>query len=174
MKKEIQPITTKRFLLREIMDSDIQHIYLGLSNPQVIKHYGVSFDSLAATEAQIQWYKRAEQYWWAICSIDNQQFYGAGGLNDLSAAHKKAEIGLWLLPEFWGNGIMREVMPFICNYGFDELGLHRIEGFVESGNQNCKRAMAKLDFEYEGTMKDCEVKDGQYISVDIYAKLKHP
>ena len=32
--------------------------------------------------------------------------------------------------------------------------------------------MAKLDFEHEGTMKDCEVKNGEYISVDIYAKIK--
>jgi len=32
--------------------------------------------------------------------------------------------------------------------------------------------MAKLDFLYEGTMKDCEIKNGKFISLDIYAKLK--
>lgn len=63
-------------------------------------------------------------------------------------------------------------MPLICNYGFDELGLHRIEGFVESNNTNCKKAMEKLDFQYEGTMKDCEIKNGEFISLDIYAKIK--
>ncbi|MFK7971304.1 MAG: GNAT family N-acetyltransferase, partial [Bacteroidia bacterium] len=73
--------------------------------------------------------------------------------------------------EFWGKGIMPEVMPLICNYGFDALGLHRIEGFVDSDNQKCKNAMEKIDFVYEGTMKDCEIKNGQYVSVDIYAKL---
>ena len=31
--------------------------------------------------------------------------------------------------------------------------------------------MAKLDFEYEGTMKECEIKNGKFISLDIYAKL---
>jgi ribosomal-protein-alanine N-acetyltransferase len=41
----------------------------------------------------------------------NKIFYGAGGLNDLSIEHKKAEIGLCLLPDFWGKGIMAEVMP---------------------------------------------------------------
>ncbi|MEM6265238.1 MAG: GNAT family protein [Bacteroidota bacterium] len=125
-----------------------------------------------ATQVQMTWYEEPTQYWWAICSIDNQTFYGAGGLNDVSEVHKKAEIGLWLLPEHWGKGIMSEAMHCICNYGFDQLGLHRIEGFVESENQNCKKAMAKLDFTYEGTMKDCEIKNGRYISVDIYAKLR--
>ncbi|MBW1298399.1 GNAT family N-acetyltransferase, partial [Aquimarina litoralis] len=85
---------------------------------------------------------------------------------------QKAEIGLWLLPEYWGKGIMKEAMPLICNYAFHDLGLHRIEGFVDSENENCKRAMAKLDFNHEGTMKDCEIKDGKYISIDIYAQLK--
>lgn len=171
MKKEILPIKTERLLLRGIVASDIQDIYHGLSHPLVIKHYGVNYDSLEATKEQMTWFANPEQCWWAICSLDNQVFYGAGGLNDLSTEHRKAEIGLWLLPEYWGKGIMSEVMPLICQYGFDELGLHRIEGFVESNNQNCKRAMAKLDFELEGTMKDCEVKDGEFISVDIYAKL---
>ncbi len=53
---------------------------------------------------------------------------------------------------------MKEAMPLICDHGFNVLGLHRIEGLVESDNINCKRAMAKLDFQYEGTMKDAEIK----------------
>ncbi|MEO0790789.1 MAG: GNAT family N-acetyltransferase, partial [Bacteroidota bacterium] len=127
-------IRTDRLLLRTIVDSDIQHIYEGLSNPLVIKHYGVSFDSLAATQEQMTWYASPEQCWWSICSTDGQEFYGAGGLNDISKAHQKAEIGLWLLPDFWGKGIMQEAMPLICAYGFDQLRLHRIEGFVETNN----------------------------------------
>ena len=66
---------------------------------------------------------------------------------------------------------MKEVMPLICNFGFESLGLHRIEGFVDSENHNCKKGMAKLDFVHEGTMVDCELKDERYISLDIYAKI---
>ncbi|MEX1192604.1 MAG: GNAT family protein [Brumimicrobium sp.] len=165
-------IKTSNILLREIIDSDIENIFKGLSNPQVIEHYGISFDTLEATKEQMKWFSESEQNWWAICSIDNTTFYGAGGLNNISDEHKKAEIGLWLLPEFWGQGIMKEVMPLICDYGFDKLGLHRIEGFVESDNENCKKVMTKLDFEYEGTMKECEIKNDKFISVEVYAKLK--
>lgn len=176
MKKEISTLKTDRIQLREITESDLENIYIGLSNPDVIKYYGISFNSLESTKEQMTWFSELEKnktgIWWAICSHDNRTFYGAGGLNDLSEEHKKAEIGLWLLPYFWGKGIMTETMPLICDYGFDQLGLHRIEGFVESNNQNCKKAMAKLDFQYEGTMKDCEIKNGEFISLDIYAKLK--
>lgn len=67
---------------------------------------------------------------------------------------------------------MKEAIPLICNYGFDNLELHRIEGFVESENKNCKNAIAKLGFQNEGTMKECEIKNSKFISLDIYAKIK--
>ena len=51
------------------------------------------------------------------------------------------------------------------------LGLHRIEGLVETDNINCKRAMAKMDFVHEGTMRECEIKNGKWISLDIYARI---
>ncbi len=170
-------IETNRFLLRQIVDSDIESIFKGLSNPDIIKYYGVSFQTLEATKEQMTFFADLEKngtgIWWAVCSLDNKTFYGAGGLNNLSKGHKKAEIGFWLLTDFWGQGIMTEAIPLICKYGFEKLGLHRIEGFVESENKNCKRVMATLGFQHEGTMKDCEIKNGNFISLDIYAKIKN-
>lgn len=169
-------LKTNRLLIRPFEDSDIENVFKGLSDPNIIKYYGISFDSLEATKEQMTWFADLEKdgtgIWFAVCSLDNKTFYGAGGLNGLSKEHKKAEIGFWLLSDFWGQGIMKEVMPLICDFGFDKLDLHRIEGFVESENTNCKKAMAKLDFQHEGTMKDCEIKNGKFISLDIYAKIK--
>jgi len=170
-------IKSNRLLLRPFIESDLKYVFQGLSHPDIIKHYGVNFDSLEATKEQMDWFadldKNETGMWFAVCSSDNKTFFGAGGLNDLSKEHKKAEIGFWLLTDYWGKGIMTEAMPVICDYGFDNLGLHRIEGFVESDNTNCKNAMAKLDFQYEGTMNDCEIKNGKFISLDIYAKIKN-
>ncbi len=170
-------IKTERLRLRQFSIRDLENVYHGLSHPDVIKYYGVRFDSLEATKEQISWFSDLEKsgtgLWWAICWKDKSTFLGAGGFNDLDTKNRKAEIGFWLLPDFWGKGIMKEAMPLICNYGFKKLGLHRIEGFVESGNDNVKKGLAKLDFQYEGTMVDCEVKDGKYISLEIYSILNN-
>jgi ribosomal-protein-alanine N-acetyltransferase len=177
MTSELTTIKTKRLLLRQFVDSDIQNVFKGLSHPKIIKHYGISFGSLEATKEQMTWFANLEKdgtgMWFAVCSLDNKTFYGAGGLNSISKEHKKAEIGFWVLSDFWGQGLMKEAMQPICDFGFDKLGLHRIEGFVEAENTNCKNAMAKLDFQHEGTMKDCEIKNGQFISLDIYAKINN-
>ncbi|TDP01687.1 GNAT family N-acetyltransferase [Flavobacterium sp. 245] len=176
MTTEFPIIKTERLLLRQFVDSDLENVFKGLSHPNIIKYYGVSFQTLEATKEQMTFFADLEKnetgIWWAVCSADNKTFYGAGGLNNLNKEHKKAEIGFWLISEFWGNGIMKEAMPLICNYGFNNLELHRIEGFVDSENKNCKNAMAKLDFQHEGTMKECEIKNGKFISLDIYAKVK--
>lgn len=177
MKSNLLVMSTKQVLLRQITVNDLENIYKGLSNPQVIKYYGVSFDSLEATQKQMLWFENLKQtetgVWWAVCSPDNKVFYGAAGLNNVLKEHKNGEIGFWLLPEFWRKGIMTEVVPLICSYGFDKLRLHRIEAFVESENQNSKKTLTKIGFEYEGTMKDCEIKNGKFISLDMYALIKN-
>ena len=169
-------ISTKRFCLRRFTESDLQNVYKGLSHPEIIKYYGVSYRTLEDTREQMRFFQDLERtgtgIWWAICSPDNKTFFGAAGLNSISKEHKKAEIGCWLLREFWGQGIMTEVLPAICDVGFQKLSLHRIEALVETENLNCIRVMKKLDFSFEGTMKDCEIKNGAFISLNIYAKLK--
>ena len=175
MTTKFPTIKTDKLLLRQFVESDIENVFKGLSHPDIIKYYGVSYRTLESTKEQMKFFTDLEKngtgVWWAVCSLDNKIFYGAGGLNSLSKVHKKAEVGFWLISDFWRQGIMTEAMPLICSYGFDTLGLHRIEGIVETENINCKNAMAKLDFRHEGTMRECEIKNGEFISLDIYAKL---
>ena len=175
MKSKFPILQSERVILRQFIDADLDNVYKGLSNPDITMYYGISFDSLAATKKQMNWFADLEKHekgiWWAICSKIDGKFLGAGGLNDLSEEHKKGEIGFWLLPENWGKGIMIETLPVIYNYAFESIGLNRIEGFVETENTNCKKALAKLNFKLERTIKDCEIKNGKFISLDIYSKL---
>ena len=168
-------IKTDRLLLRQFKEGDLENVFKGLSHPDIIKYYGVRYNTLEDTKEQIKWFAELERsgtgIWWAVCSPDSMVFHGACGLNNLHREHKKAEIGFWLMPAYWSKGIMTEAIPLVCKYGFDELGLHRIEAMVETENLNSKRLMEKLKFTHEGTMVECEVKDGIYISLDIYAML---
>jgi ribosomal-protein-alanine N-acetyltransferase len=175
MLKEFPLLGTDRLLLRQFTGTDLENVFLGLSHPDVIRYYGVSYDSLEATKAQMKFFEDLEKeetgMWWAVCSPDGETFYGAGGLNSFSKVHRKAEIGFWLLPDHWGKGFMTEAIPAICRYGFEKMKIHRIEGLVESDNSACRKAMGKLGFTCEGTMSDCEVKNGKFISLAIYAKI---
>jgi ribosomal-protein-alanine N-acetyltransferase len=168
-------IKTANLLLRPISESDIYPVWKGLSHPEVIRYYGVSFSTLEETKAQMEWYATIEKektgQWWAVCDPDDQHFYGAIGYNDIHPVHHRAEIGFWLLPEFWGKGFMPEAAQVILRYGFEEIGLHRIYAYVETENQNSKKILHKLDFALEGTMKECEMKNGEWIDLEMYALI---
>ncbi len=167
---------TEKYYLKEIEQKDIQNIFSGLSDPEITQFYDVHFPTLEATQEQMDWYQNLKTtgtgIWWGIYGKDDQKFRGACGFNGLEKEHCKAEIGMWLLKEFWGQGILKEVMPKVFDLGFGELGLNRIEGYVVTDNRKCKSALEKVNFKYEGTMRECEIKDGKKISVDIYSILK--
>ncbi|RLD21449.1 MAG: N-acetyltransferase [Bacteroidetes bacterium] len=175
MAKSETIINTERLQLREIVDSDLENIFNGLSNEDVTKYYAVSFSSLEETKTQMEWYKNLRHektgIWWAICSKDHQIFYGAIGYNDLDQEHQKAEIGFWLLPQFWRQGFIKEALSPVIDYGFTILNLHRIEAFVESGNEASSRMLKSKSFNYEGTLRECELKSNHFISLDVFAKI---
>lgn len=168
-------LETKRLFLRAFESNDLGNVFKGLSDPDVIKYYGVSFNSLEATKAQMEWFENLEKTGtglWRAITLKNDVFVGAIGLNNLTQEHRKAEIGFWLLPKFWGNGYLSEAFPEVINDAFGRLNLHRIEAFVEIGNSNSKRVLEKFQFEFEGTMKDCEIKNGNFISISTYARIR--
>jgi ribosomal-protein-alanine N-acetyltransferase len=169
-------IQTKRLLLRQFNDQDLENVFRGLSHPQVIEYYGVRYDTLEAAQDQMNFFSELEEnetgIWWAVCSPDNKEFFGAAGLNNLIKEHKKAEIGFWLLPEYWGKGFITEALPKVCQYGFNNLKLHRIEALVETENFLSKNVLIKQGFSLEGTLKGYEVKNGRFISVEVYAKFE--
>ena len=163
-------------MLRPMAASDLVNVFTGLSDPEVIKYYGVSYKTLEETQAQIKWYLQLQQeesgLIFAICSPDNQVFYGSCGLYYLKPEHRKGEIGFWLLKQFWNKGIMTESIPMVCRFGFDQLNLNRIESIVESENLACKKLMGQTGFRHEGTMEQAEIKNDKFIDLEMYALLK--
>jgi len=168
-------VETKRYYLREIEDQDIHHIFRGLSHPEVIRHYGVSFSTLEETKEQMEWYAELKRTgtgcWWGVFRKRDDAFCGAGGYNDRDPLAHKAELGYWLLPEYWGQGIMQETMPILLQVGFQQLQLQRIEGFVETDNTNCIKALHRLGFQHESTELRAEKKEGRWIDLATYVMV---
>lgn len=141
----------------------------------MIPFYGVRYDSYEATAAQMEWYDKmlieGTGMAWKIVDRKTASDMGVISVYFYKAEHNKAEIGFWLLPPFWDQGYAREAMVAVVEYWQKERNLHRLEAFVEVGNEASSRLLEKTGFKYEGTMKDCEMKNGRYISLHIYALI---
>lgn len=168
-------LRTDRLVLRAITADDIGHIHHGLSHPEVIRYYGVRFLTLEATREQMDWYEGLERQgtgkWWAIRSATDNAFLGAIGLSGIVRAHGRGELGFWLLPEHWRQGYMAEALPLVIDHGFRALGLHRIMAEVETENTASANVLRRSGFVHEGTLRECERKDGRYLSLDVFGLL---
>ena len=168
-------LTTERFQLKQILPQDQAFIFEGLSHPQVIPFYGVHYQSFEATEAQMKFYediyRTGTGCWWKIVDKQSGERVGAIGFNHYNAQHNRAETGYWLLPQHWKKGIIAEVFPVVIGYLQKEKKVHRIEAHVEEGNWDSEKVLQRLGFIHEGTLRDCELKEGKYVSLKIYSLL---
>lgn len=165
-----------RFLLRQIQASDRPQIFAGLSNPRVIAHYGISYPTELATQEQIDWYAYLEKtqsgYWWAICDARTpDRLLGTCGIYEIDSFNNNAEIGYWLLPEYWGLGVMHECLLSILHFAFDDLLLHRVHAEVEPANIASAKLLQKLGFVHEGRRRQAARRDHTYLDLDLYARL---
>jgi ribosomal-protein-alanine N-acetyltransferase len=81
-----------------------------------------------------------------------------------------AELGFWLGQEFWGHGVMSEVVPTFANYCFKEFPLHRIYAEPYANNAASARVLEKAGFTLEGRLRKNAVKDGKILDSLLYAK----
>lgn len=170
-------LQTDRFLLTRVKDEDQAFLYEGLGDPVAMPHNGVYFDSYEATREQIDYYNRyyaeGSGIPWKIVDKSTGENVGVVSVYKYMAEHKKAELGYWLLPRYWGKGIAVEVIQAVIPYWQKKKGLHRLEAYVEEENVGSIRVLEKLGFTHEGTMRDCEIKWGTFISLRIYSLLNN-
>jgi [ribosomal protein S5]-alanine N-acetyltransferase len=168
-------LNTSRFLLKQILPEDQAFIFKGLSNPQVIPFYGVQYKTLEGTKAQMEFYDRLWRektgIWWKIIHRQTNESIGACGINSYQSDHEKAELGYWLMPEYWGKGVMKEVLPVMIQYVFRQWKLHRLEAVIEEGNESSVKLAERLGFKREGLMRESEIKNGKRINLMLYSLL---
>ena len=168
-------LTTARFFLQQVLPEDQQFIFEGLSHPAIIRFYGVRYDSFEATGKQMEWYEKIYEEGtgvaWKIVDKVSGERIGVVAYYFFKPHHRKAELGFWIFPQFWNKGIVTEVLTTVIKYCQQEIGIHRLEASVEEGNVGSTKVLEKLGFSCEGIMKECEIKNGKYISVLIYALI---
>lgn len=125
---------------------------------------------------------RAEQ-WVAFCQQEEVahsfaismggQAIGGIGVHPFDDVHRKsAELGYWLGPAYWGQGFATEAVQVIVKYGFELLGLERIQAGVYAWNEASSRVLVKSGFDLEGCMRRHAYKDGKFVDVLLYARLR--
>ncbi|GEN51010.1 GNAT family N-acetyltransferase [Alkalibacterium pelagium] len=97
---------------------------------------------------------------------------GTVGLKGFNWDVKSAEIGYWLGPDFQGKGIMTRAVNALMEYGFDYVGLDKLEVWAAEGNTRSRSIPERLGFVQEGMRRQNEILDDTYHNMIIYGMLK--
>ena len=126
---------------------------------------------LSVTMGSVTSHLRKPKPRWIGSLTLKRSFAGGIGINHFQSQHYCAEMGFWLLPQFWGQGILKELIPLVFQYAVSNWNLHRMEAVAETENLQCIKLLEKTGFVFEGCRRECEYKNGKFIDLNIYAKL---
>ncbi|MCK9470928.1 MAG: GNAT family protein [Bacilli bacterium] len=150
-------IETPRLILREIelIDAYDMYEYARLDNVGPTAGWQ-PHSSLSETKATIKLFQSKKKYGqpgvYAIILKEENKMIGTVELHTYTKDFK-AELGYTINPRYWGNGYALEASKYIIRWGFEVLGLKRIECTTFTSNQQSSRVCEKLGLTYEGRRK---------------------
>lgn len=79
-----------------------------------------------------------------------------------------AEIGYWLLNQYWGNGYGVEMVKATIDIAFCELGFHRLEAYINIDNLASQKIAERAGMQYECTRKGFIYEDDMWTDNMVY------
>jgi N-acetyltransferase len=135
------------------------------SRSDEFKHYLHLSDSLECMTL-------GTQHSFVIIEKSNGQIAGMTRLYHLNKSNRQLEIGSWLHPEFWGQGINTEVKYLVLSLCFEELKTIRVQFKTDKTNIRSRRALEKIGANLEGIIRNERIReDGTYRDAAIFSIL---
>ncbi|MBQ4291024.1 MAG: GNAT family N-acetyltransferase [Clostridia bacterium] len=174
---KIPILETNRLTLRRMKATDAGDMFEYASRADVTQyltwnpHPDVDYTREYLTQVQKQ-YENGEFYDWAVILRDEMKMIGSCGFTSFDDDNSSGEIGYVLNPDFWGQGLMSEAVTAVLGFGFERLGLHRIEAKFMQENVRSRRVLEKCGMTYEGTHRDAMLVKGEFRTISVCAMLR--
>lgn len=129
--------------------------------------------NLQHTESYIE-YLRNQFTAKRVCKVGiwyDQEIIGEVGFNFINGKDRSGSLTVWLAEERLRQGIATKSAKAMIQYGFEQLGLHRVEMAVASDNARALAFVESLGFVKEGILRHAECRYDEFVDVVMYSKL---
>ena len=175
-----QPVTlmTARLRLRALRQEDAPAFFAVWSDPDAMRYFSFPpMQSLEQAQARIASKLQSQQDGQSLtCVIEvrsSQEVIGDCCLFDCRADQQRAEVGFCLNRRHWGYGYMNEAASVLIDYGFQQVGLRRLEADVDPNNLASIRLLERLGFQREGYLRERWMIAGETMDSLLYGLLRH-
>lgn len=170
-------LRTERLLLRRLKVIDAPEIFFLRSDEQVLQYIGkepaaneeVAKEFIEIINLDID----ANQaiMWGIALSANPEILIGNICYWRIQSQHHRAELGYTLHPGYWRQGIMKEAVLKVLEYGFEQMKLHSIEARISAGNLASAAILKSTGFEQEGYLKEEFCFRNNFYDTIIFSKI---
>jgi RimJ/RimL family protein N-acetyltransferase len=152
-----------RVVLRPFRPEDVGAVLTYASDPEVTRHLEWdAYDDPATAAAFIRSTLAGGSTWFARAVALRADGVVIGGvdLRIVAPRDRRAEVGYGLARAYWGQGYATEAAGLLLRFGFEELGLTRIEALCAVDNERSARTLERLGMRREGRLAQYRWKKG--------------
>ena len=170
-------LETERLILKEVNPEIIEYIYTQWSDEDIMSYKGFPTAEFLTEEKEKQQggftTHRIKLKGFLLVLKDTNETIGACHYHTWQPMHARAEIGYAVHKEEHKNkGYMKEVIKRILDYGFNEMGLNRVEAMIGSFNEPSLKLVRSLGFVKEGLLREHYCKNGELQDSIVFSLLK--
>lgn len=172
--KKFPILKVSDYILREPQKSDAEFYFKSLTDEATIQYTSYDVKSVSEIEGWFLDYKKqfkeSKRISWAIEEAATQKVIGEVSFFSVVVEDKKGEIGYFLEREYWGRGIMSQVLKAVIDYLFEELKVTRLQSVVMQENLGSRRLLEKNGFTEEGILQNYKRCRGTHRDFILYSK----
>lgn len=170
-------IETGRLRLRGLEPADAPAMFDYASDPELTRHVIFtthrSPDEALAVIVRINEQQAAGALlMWGVTLNGDDRLVGTCGFGHFWPEHARAELGYVLGRRLWGHGLMTEAVRAVIDFGFETLGLNRIEARCFVPNVASARVMEKAGMRFEGILREQIHAKGSFQDLKSYSVLR--
>jgi ribosomal-protein-serine acetyltransferase len=99
-------------------------------------------------------WRSGEFFAYYLFEREGGKFVGCCTINEIDKVRLRANLGYWIRSSRQGQGMATEAVPAVAKFGFQTLGLQRLEIVAAVGNLASQRVAAKIGATYEGRARN--------------------
>ncbi|MFE6283353.1 GNAT family N-acetyltransferase [Streptomyces sp. NPDC057877] len=171
----VKPVLTgEKTVLRPFTADDAEVMWEIIGDPEVAHFTGTPPAALTPERVRSWYATRADQpdrLDLAVTDRATGELVGEVVLHEWEAQARGCTFRTLLGPRGRGRGLGTEATRLIVGYGFERLGLHRIQLDAYAHNHRALRVYEKTGFVVEGVRREVELRDGAWVDEVVMGLL---
>jgi ribosomal-protein-alanine N-acetyltransferase len=157
-------LTTNRMLLKSITPAIINELFKNKSKDEIMTYFGgeeAVYDHLKSMVEQGMEAYRVSSFYFLLIDKNSEKVLGECGFHTWNMPHRRAELFYSLRSDAdKRQGYMSEAVKTVLNYGFNELGIHRVAALTAPSNEASIALLKHFGFSKEGILREDYVVNG--------------